>query len=54
MDQHFINDNNIGCHIYVDDVVNGKEILIEPELGQVDKFKDQNEVQFFLIVNRRN
>ena len=28
--------NRIGCHKYVYDVVNGKDILIEAESGQVD------------------
>ena len=30
------NGNNIGCHIYTYDVVNGREVLIESESGLVD------------------
>ena len=30
------NGNNIGCHIYTYDVVNGKDVLIESESGLVD------------------
>jgi len=30
------NGNNIGCHIYTYDVVNGREVLIESESGPVD------------------